>query len=646
MTTFPSSTSPGPLTPDTQPGNLPSQPNVGLWSDSDVGLPQGPATAFVTNQASASEKEMPTIGHIGRYALKYRIGAGGLGTVYAAHDPLLSRLVAIKTLSLELSADERESFNTLFLDEARAAGGLSHPHIVTVFDAGVSDNSAYIAMEMLKGRDLRQLRQEGWRPSPAQAALIVRRVADALAYAHSKGVVHRDIKPANIFMVGRTQPRVLDFGIARVAHRHDMGLDDIAAGSPHYMAPEQARHQVVDRRADVFSLGVVLYELLADRKPFRGATLTEITNAVLTHDPPLACEVDRKVPLGLAEIAARAMLKDPEQRYRSARAFSRDLRHWLDDNTAAQEGDVPVTPGPAARRRWATWALAGLVVGGVALAVALAPRQKADPPMPAAVAPASVAAPVPAPAPVPVPATAAAPAARAAPGATTTAPAAAASAAAVAVAAQPAKAAPPANAVAAAPAGGATVAGPAAESAPPAPAAATTKAAPPLAARGNPSIPAARSTAATPATAPIKTASAAAPVVNKPPPTPAATASKPAAAAAPKPVPPKAVTVAKAAPIAPKRATEAREPEAKASVAAVASPAAPKISGTLRIAVSPWGQVEVDGVPAGTTPPLNELTLTEGKHQIIIRNGDFPPLRTTVTVIPGQALSIKHKFGS
>jgi eukaryotic-like serine/threonine-protein kinase len=633
VTTFPSSTSPGPLPPDTQPGNLPSQPNVGLWSDSDVGLPQGPATAFVTNQASASEKEMPTIGHIGRYALKYRIGAGGLGTVYAAHDPLLSRLVAIKTLSLELSADERESFNTLFLDEARAAGGLSHPHIVTVFDAGVSDNSAYIAMEMLKGRDLRQLRQEGWRPSPAQAALIVRRVADALAYAHSKGVVHRDIKPANIFMVGRTQPRVLDFGIARVAHRHDIGSDDIAAGSPHYMAPEQARHQVVDRRADVFSLGVVLYELLADRKPFRGATLTEITNAVLTHEPPLACEVDRKVPLGLAEIAARAMLKDPEQRYRSARAFSRDLRHWLDDNTAAQEGDVPVPPGPAAGRRWVTWALAGLVVGGVALAVALAPRQKTAAPAPAAVAPAGAAAPVPASATAAAPA---APVALVAPAATA-ASAAAPSAAAVATATLPAKAEAPATAVATAPAGNATVAAPAAEPKPPAPAPAATKAVPPPTA---------------PPTAPIKTASAAAPVVKKPPAAPAApalaAASKPAAAPAAKPVPPKPVAVAKAAPTAAKRATEAREAEAKASAAAAAAapPAAPKTNGTLRIAVSPWGQVEIDGVPAGTTPPLNEITLPEGKHQIIIRNGDFPPFRTTVTVVPGQALSIKHKFGS
>ena len=209
---------------------------------------------------------MPTIGHIGRYALKYQLGIGGLGTVFAAHDPLLSRLIAVKTLNVQVAEDERESFNTMFINEARAAGGLSHPHIVTVFDAGISDQRAYIAMELLKGRDLRQLRQEGWRATPAQAALIVRRVADALAFAHSKGVIHRDIKPANIFMVGRTQPRVLDFGIARVAHRRDGNDAHSGAGSPYYMAPEQVRREVSDRRADVFSLGVVLYELLDRRE--------------------------------------------------------------------------------------------------------------------------------------------------------------------------------------------------------------------------------------------------------------------------------------------------------------------------------------------------------------------------------------------
>ncbi|MBL0094844.1 MAG: serine/threonine protein kinase [Piscinibacter sp.] len=493
---------------------------------------------------------MPTIGHIGRYALKYKIGAGGLGTVYAAHDPLLSRLIAIKTLNLEIAPEERDAFNALFLNEARAAGGLSHPHIVTVFDAGVSDQSAYIAMELLKGRDLRQLRQEGWRPTPMQAAMIVRRVADALAYAHSKGVVHRDIKPANIFMVGRTQPRVLDFGIARIAHQHD-GAGDIAAGSPYYMAPEQARQQTVDRRADVFSLGVVLYELLTDRKPFRGSTLSEITTAVIEHKPPRADEVEPNVPTALAEITARAMEKDPEHRYRSARALSRELRHWLDENGNSPES-VPAESGelpPAERRSRRVTLAAGLAVGVGAVLVWLAMHSSspapaetmAEAPAVARPAPARPVTPPPAPEPAPV------------------------------LAAAPAEAP-------------AVVTAPAADV--PAP--------------------------------PVEAASAAAPTVA------------PARAAAPR-----------AAPAKPAPAKDAR-PVRDTRVAA----AAPAATGSVRIAVSPWGNVEVNGAAVGITPPLNELTLPEGRHQVTIRNADFPPFVATVTVVPGQSVNLRHKFGS
>ena len=351
---------------DSEPGPAPSLPGVALWSDSDPPPgPEVPAVAFTGLVASPPSGVIPTIGHIGRYALKYQLGEGGLGTVFAAHDPLLSRLIAVKTLNVEVAEDEREAFNALFLNEARAAGGLSHPHIVTVFDAGISDQRAYIAMELLKGRDLRQLRQEGWRATPTQAALIVRRVADALAFAHSKGVIHRDIKPANIFMVGRTQPRVLDFGIARIAHKQDGGDPHSGAGSPYYMAPEQMRRQPADRRADVFSLGVVLYELLTDQKPFRGESLNEIRDAVLTHEPPLASKVDPAVPKALALIAARAMAKDPEQRFRSARSFARELRQWLDDNPAVVDGEVPERAAPRGRGRIA-------VVGAALAAVALA----------------------------------------------------------------------------------------------------------------------------------------------------------------------------------------------------------------------------------------------------------------------------------
>ena len=514
----------------------PTASDIPLWSDTDIGAPPGPAPVFATNAQPKTDDQMPTIGHIGRYALKYKIGAGGLGTVYAAHDPLLSRLIAIKTLNLEIAPEEREAFNALFLNEARAAGGLSHPHIVTVFDAGVSDQSAYIAMELLKGRDLRQLRQEGWRPTPAQAATIVRRVADALAYAHSKGVIHRDIKPANIFMVGRTQPRVLDFGIARITHQHD-GSGDIAAGSPYYMAPEQVRQQPVDRRADVFSLGVVLYELLTDKKPFTGRTLTEITGSVLDHKPPRADELDAGVPAALAEIVARAMEKDPEHRFRSARALSRELRHWLEENANPNAPDgVPDEAGPEAprRRKSAVAIAAGLVMGLLIGMGWLALRGGSPEPAALAAKAPVVTAAAATPAPTPTPAPAAAPASVAA--------------------------------------------------------------------------------------APVETVAAA------------------ASAAAPRVATPAAAKVAAVvAKPSPKESRPAREAQpAKASGG----------SGSVRIAVSPWGNVEVNGTPVGTTPPLNELTLPEGKHQIVIRNADFPPYSATISVAPGQAVNLKHKFGS
>ena len=342
----PGAAAPDDALPDDSPSTVPALPPNGASSPR---TDPGSRAASPWRLSDGGTETAATIGHIGRYALKYSLGEGGIGTVYAAHDPLLSRPIAVKTLHVDVAQEQRAAFNSLFLDEARAAAALSHPQIVTVFDAGISDDRAYIAMELLRGRDLRQLRRDGWRPTPAQAALIGRRVADALAYAHGKGVVHRDIKPANIFMTGRTQPRVLDFGIARIAHGRGVGSgSELAAGSPYYMAPEQARQQPSDGRGDVFSLGVVLYELLTDVKPFRGDSLAEITRAVLEHEPPRADALNRAVPPGLAAIVAKAMAKDPEQRYPSAGALARELRRWLDEHE--DPVSAAPTPPPPARR--------------------------------------------------------------------------------------------------------------------------------------------------------------------------------------------------------------------------------------------------------------------------------------------------------
>ncbi|PPE66878.1 serine/threonine-protein kinase [Caldimonas caldifontis] len=500
--------------------------------------------------------ELPTIGHIGRYALKYRLGEGGLGAVYAAQDPLLSRLVAIKTLGAEMAPEARERFNSLFLNEARAVASLNHPHIVTVFDAGTSPQGAYIAMELLKGKDLRQLIKEGWRPKPVEAAQIVRRAADALAYAHAKGIIHRDVKPANIFMTGRTQPKVLDFGIARVASQQESGTeDDFAAGSPYYMAPEQVRHDPVDRRCDVYSLGVVLYELLTGVRPFQGATLSQIAESVLTHQPPLIHELNPSVPQALSLIAARAMEKDPDNRYRSARALSRELRHWIEEQEDAEEDESALTAHQGSRRLHRL----GMGLGGVAVLAAVTwavvSWWGSDP---GSAAPVVAVAESPPPAPLPV------------------------------VQAVPADAAGAPAEVAVPTSSGLT--------------ASPTEAA----SRGlvvQEAVPADPAPAPTPAPAPEGVARE-------------------------------------------RRATPPAAPVRPAPRSAVAAAGATLATGEVVLAISPWGQVEVNGAPAGIAPPLNRLTLTEGRHTITIRNDEFPPHRVTITVTPGQPVTVRHKFGS
>jgi hypothetical protein len=578
------------------PGPLRSDLSSERWESSNTGFestqqmdPQS-MLGDATRPAPLDEAPEPlgTIGHIGRYALKYQIGEGGLGTVYAAHDPLLSRLIAIKTLNVEVSQEQRADFNALFLNEARAAAGLSHPHIVTVFDAGVSDNKAYIAMELLKGKDLRELLKEGWRASSVQSAQIIRRVADALGYAHSKGVVHRDIKPANIFMVGRTQPKVLDFGIARVTHQHDNPhvSDEITGGSPYYMAPEQIRQQPADQRADVFSLGVVLYELLTDIKPFTGQTLEEISNAVLTHEPVAPHVLKPELPQGLSEIAMRAMEKEPEKRFSSARSLSRSLRQWTEESEqqGGEGGGMfgrPDAGSGSPRWPWAVGAFATVAVAAAGWWLWSSPApESVGQGAPAAAAAASAAAPV---------------------------PAVDAAASAVAEAASAAAPAPESTAsdVAASPV-------------------ATVNAADPVQA------PAA---VAPPPAAAASSATAAATAVAAAPPASAAKAAPLKDAAPPKETPKE------------RRAREAREREQAAKAAATAA-AKPQAKGVVRIAVSPWGTVEVNGAAVGTAPPLTEIVLPEGKHQITIRNGEFPPYSATVNVTSGQPVTVKTRFGS
>jgi serine/threonine protein kinase len=299
-----------------------------------VSLPLPPVPWIEDHEPAVHNDQM------GRYVLERPLGTGGLGTVWSAYDTVLDRRVAVKTLPLVVPAHERMHLTERVLDEARAAARLSHAHIVTVHDAGISPDGAYIAMELLRGKDLSQMLRSGWRPTADQAALIVRRVADALSYAHGKGVVHRDIKPANIFMVGRTRPVVLDFGIAQLLHQTST-VGGPALGSPFYAAPEQFEGLECDARTDVYSLGVVLYELLTGHRPYGGTSLAEIRAAVRAANPRPPHEHNPDVPDTLAAIALQAISIDPAERQRTAGTVARELRTWLATQTPADKAPDP-----------------------------------------------------------------------------------------------------------------------------------------------------------------------------------------------------------------------------------------------------------------------------------------------------------------
>jgi eukaryotic-like serine/threonine-protein kinase len=553
-----------------------SRPPAAAGEPAADSQPAGPDSGILDSLPASSDaavEHSPTLSHIGRYALKGPLGQGGLGQVHEAWDPLLSRTVAVKTLQFDVEMAERVSLDGLFLNEARAAAGLSHPHIVTIHDAGLSAHGVYIAMERLYGRDLRQALAAGWLPTPGQAALLVRRVADALAYAHARGVVHCDIKPANIFLCRRDKPKVLDFGIARVAHSSALPLlDGLVAGSPHYLAPEQLQGGTVDARTDIHALGVVFYELLAGRKAYTGDTVEQISMAVLTNHPAPAHEVRPGVPPALSSIAARAMDRDPTQRYSSAAAMAIELRRWVDKHSATEaptdSGNPPLEqpsagPPSLARRKAARGLQAAAWVGtAMAGAVVMATwGRKAGEGDPAAAPPPQVQAAVPAAARAPtVP-----------PSATPAVP--------VEVPAAPA-------------------------TAPPGPDTSDTAA---------PVTGAAAGLAGTPSPSP------------SPPPRPNA----------PSPAPQTAKAAPKTAPAKPR--------DTRLALATPAA-AAPVATGQLQLAISPWGQVEVNGSPAGTTPPLTRLTLPEGTHTITVRNEDFPPFTTTVQVSADKPATVRHRF--
>jgi serine/threonine protein kinase len=264
--------------------------------------------------------------NLDRYAIDAELGRGAIGVVYRARDPKLGRTVAIKMVSTAgLDPEAEKEYRERFVVEANAAGRFSHPGIVTIFDVR-EEAEPYLVMEYVEGQSLQQLMGRDNRPLPLSTTLrVIQEVAEALHYAHARGVVHRDIKPANILVTSDGHPKIADFGIAKL-NQTELTMPGQILGSPAFMAPEQLSEGAVDSRSDLFSLGVILYYMLTGYRPFQGDSTTTVCFKLVNQEPVPASALESKVPPELDQVVSRAMAKDPAQRYQTGMAMAADLQ--------------------------------------------------------------------------------------------------------------------------------------------------------------------------------------------------------------------------------------------------------------------------------------------------------------------------------
>jgi serine/threonine-protein kinase len=464
-------------------------------------------------QLATDAGSVPMPKTIGRFTILNEIGRGSYGIVWAAHDPVLGREVAIKVIPLAREAEFRTQIEANFLREAKSAGAMSHPSIVTIYDAGKTDAFAYIAMERLHGQDLHEYLAGGNRMSARQAASMMMRLADAIHYANKRGLVHRDIKPSNIFLSRDLRPKLLDFGTALAPAPLDASESGTRhlVGTPNYMSPEQAKGEPLDARSDMFSLGTILYELLAGRRAFDGRTIDETLEQVVAAHPRPVEKLRPETPPALTTIVRKAMERDPAQRYQKAADFRNALAEFV-DGSRAPSADVSVAVRPTvAPPLPASRAALKALLGAAALLAAVGVIYVALRPHPAPPSP------VVEPTPTPLP------------------------------------------------------------------------------------------------------------VLPAPPPV-AAAETPPESAAAPP--------------------DEVKSAETKAAARRRTDTAAvvPARDGTVKLAVTPWGEVFVDGVGRGVSPPLTQLSLAPGAYTIEVRNSSSPPFTVRVELRSGESISLQHRF--
>ncbi len=284
---------------------------------------------------------------VGRYEILEIIGSGANGRVARAHDPMIGRLVAIKLLAKELATGEARQ---RFLQEARVVGQLSHPSIITLHDMGIEEatQTPYLVMEFLDGQPLDRILDRGSVPYP-RACAIVAEVACALGAAHRKGVIHGDVKPANVLITDDGRVKLMDFGMARLASRDSAATP--LSGTPAYWCPEQILGKPQDARSDLFSLGVVLYELVTGKRPFDAESLQAICGRVLSSTPLPPSHANPSLPTGFDEVVARCLAKDPVARYGLGETLAEDLYPFARRKTVHQASPQSVGNNNGLRNR-------------------------------------------------------------------------------------------------------------------------------------------------------------------------------------------------------------------------------------------------------------------------------------------------------
>jgi eukaryotic-like serine/threonine-protein kinase len=327
-----------------------------------------PSSSFTQAPVAPAASSTPAVIEPGsvignRFEILQLLGEGGMGAVYKAHDRELERDVALKLIRSELARNPE--ILQRFKQELILARQVTHRNVIRIFDLGQADGHKYITMEYLEGRDLRAVLREKGKLPPEEAAKIVLQICRALEAAHAEGVIHRDLKPQNIMLDAGGRAYVMDFGIARSAHLPGMTQTGALVGTPEYMSPEQAKGEKLDERSDLFSLGVILYELLIGQSPYHSDTpLATLWRRIQEKAKPLT-EIDPTIPKPLSDIVAKALEIDPKDRFSSAKEFAQHLESWLGISTSmigSTTYQALVPPQPAQKPIWKYTALGAIVL--------------------------------------------------------------------------------------------------------------------------------------------------------------------------------------------------------------------------------------------------------------------------------------------